>query len=340
MIGCWLVGLVAATGQQYFNFNDTGDVLVGFRKTGAFQGNYELVVDIGNVVQFLTVPAGGSLNISNYTITQLSDAFPDDFANLQWSCFASFADPSNPWTNAVGVYPVATTWYTIARTNNVQTKAPARMLSGASGNLRQFILSVGYGAYQIAANLGTTNNDNNTLLVREPISFSANILTAYIGDPGNPALGDFHHFLQYSVENTTPDPFTTLARSDFYQSVPLHTVDPITGLSTGTNYYVGNFTLNTDGTMTFTRAGGAVILPPPPPPKFVSLSVSGGNVSVFFTTTNNATYTLYYTNAAGLTSPVTNWASVPMTVTGNGLTNSIMDTTTDANRFYRIGVHQ
>jgi hypothetical protein len=40
-----------------------------------------------------------------------------------------------------------------------------------------------------------------------------------------------------------------------------------------------------------------------------------------------------------LTAPITNWTASPTTLTGNGNTNSLTDTSTDANRFYRIGVH-
>jgi hypothetical protein len=78
----------------------------------------------------------------------------------------------------------------------------------------------------------------------------------------------------------------------------------------------------------------------PPTPKIVAFNRSGTTDSIYFTTTNGSfTYTLYYTNASGLTAPVTNWIASPTTVVGNGNTNVLTDTSTDANRFYRIGVH-
>jgi hypothetical protein len=92
----------------------------------------------------------------------------------------------------------------------------------------------------------------------------------------------------------------------------------------------GSFTLGTNGVVTFN-------LPQPPKPRIVSITRSSGTSTIYFTTTNGPTYTLYYTNVAGLTTSVTNWPSSPTTLVGNGLTNHLSDTTTDANRFYRIG---
>jgi hypothetical protein len=98
---------------------------------------------------------------------------------------------------------------------------------------------------------------------------------------------------------------------------------------------IGNFSLNPSGVVTFNTLSAA-----PPVPKIVSLVRSGSTDSIYFTTTSGSfTYTLYYTNAAGLTAPITNWTSSPTTLIGNGNTNSLSDTSTDANRFYRIGVH-
>jgi hypothetical protein len=101
---------------------------------------------------------------------------------------------------------------------------------------------------------------------------------------------------------------------------------------------VGYFTLNPNGTMTFTRA--SVFAPQPRVPKIVSITRSANVSTIFFTTTNGTfTYTLYYTNSAGLTSSVTNWPASPSTLTGDGNTDHFSDTTTDANRFYRVSAH-
>lgn len=96
---------------------------------------------------------------------------------------------------------------------------------------------------------------------------------------------------------------------------------------------IGSFTLNESGVLTYN------VTPSVATPQIVGISRQGNVSTVSFTTANGPTYTLYYTNASGLTAPVATWPSVTTTVAGNGLTNSIPDTTTDAIRFYRVGAH-
>ena len=100
------------------------------------------------------------------------------------------------------------------------------------------------------------------------------------------------------------------------------------------------FALAANGVVTFMT--NSVVPPPPiPPMPQVVLETRTSTASTnYFSTTNNAafTYRIYYTNAAGLTAPLSNWAVSAASVTGNGLTNSIIDTSTDSSRFYRIEV--
>jgi hypothetical protein len=97
----------------------------------------------------------------------------------------------------------------------------------------------------------------------------------------------------------------------------------------------GTFTINSSRILTFNTVGGTA-----PPPQITSITRVGNLSTVYFTTTNGSfTYTLFYTNSTGLTSAISSWPTNATTVTGNGLTNSISDTTTDPNRFYRVGVH-
>jgi hypothetical protein len=335
-----LAVLPCVANAQFFNYSDSGDVMVGFRKTGAFQGNFELVVDVGPVTRFLALAIGGSLSISSYLPAQLSDSFPDGYANLQWSVFSAFAGDNN-WTNSLGIFPAATTWYTRARTNTAsQSLTPVRFRLGSSQALRQAIISVGYGAQTISSALVTTNSDNNTQLVREPISYNYDDLTAFIGDRADTSLGDFGAAaFVYSVENTTPGSFTSPARSDLYQSCPLSTVDPLTGKTTGSAYFVGYFTLNTDGTMSFTRASTNSVPPPPPPPTKLLVGRVGATMTISFGTTNGATYTLHYTSGSGLGARPSAWSVLSSPVTGDGSTKTFTDTSTDTERFYRISAH-
>jgi PKD repeat protein len=319
---------------QYFNYNSAGDVLLGFRKTGAFQGSYEFVVDAGNITNFLALPAGNSLNISNYAPAQLSDAFPDGYQDLQWSAFSAFGSGSD-WVTSLGTFPASTAWYTRARTNAAaQSTAPARLRSGNNAYLTQQILSTGQGAVNSSTALVTTNVDNNTLLVREPITDTYNYLTAYIGDRTDPTLGDFGGTaFHYSVENTVPSSFTSAAVSDLYESSPLNTVDPLSGTTTGAAYFVGYFTFHTDGTMSFTRAA---VAPPAPVAGFSGTPTAGfaplqvgftdastGSITNWLwnfgdgqTVTNGTSASVNHTYAAGGT------FTVALTVKGAGGSNT------------------
>jgi hypothetical protein len=330
-----LMGVVSLTqlaeAQPFVAHN--GDLIAGFRKTGAHQANYELVVNVGNITNFEALSPGSTVAISNYVPSQLSDAF-SDYNNLQWSVAAAFPGAAK-WAG----YPSSTIWYTIARSDErVQSQPPQRIASGGQQQTRQAILSVSLGAASISANLGTSNQDNNVFLVREPLN-DPNDLTSFIGDTLNSAVGDFASTLPFSVESTTPAAFAAAARSDLYQSCPSGTTDPTTGLTTGMTYLVGYFTLDPAGTMTFTRASTNSTPPLPPPAPVLSLARSGTTTTISIQTTNGATYTLYYTNSAGLSAPVTAWSSPPSTVAGDGSTKSFTDSTTDADRVYRVGAH-
>jgi hypothetical protein len=335
-LGLLLVPEIAGA-QSYFQYSGYGDLLLGFRKTGAHQGTYELVVNAGNVTNFLALAPGTQITISNFSPAQLTDSFADGYGNLQWSAFSTF-QLSSPWVTPVGTFPKTTLWLTVASpATNMQSAPFARAPYTAQGSVRQNILSVGSGAKNISSMLGTINTDNNSVLVREPLTsqYSSYNLTVFIGDMSDSTIGDFNSPIAV-VENTTPNTFTSAQRSDFYQSVPFGFTDPTTGTTNGNAYFVGYFLLNPGGTMTFTRA--TVTVPTPPPP-VLTIQRSGSTSTVSFGTTNGPTYTLYFTNSAGLTAPVHTWPSSPTTVTGDGGSHSIPDTTTDAVRFYRVEVH-
>lgn len=223
-----------------------------------------MVAYLGNVSNFLAQAPGTQITISNFNSVQLSNMCPDGLGNLQWSVFASF---QGTISNSSGVWPRNSCWYTVPRTNaGTQTTPLPRLPSSTESFLEQNILSVGSGANDVSQVLittqGNTNINNNSLVVLEPVNLRpADNLTAFIGDSQNPNFGDFQGTtINFSVENTTPDNFNAPSVSDFYVNVPYSTVkqftyiDPLTGLANGTADYLGYFTLNPNGTMTFTRA--------------------------------------------------------------------------------------
>jgi len=283
-----------ADAQTYFNYTGYGDMLAGFRKTGAHAETTEIVANLGNVTNFLLLPAGNTMTISNFNTTALTNMCPDGFNYLQWSVFSTF-NTQYPWTNALGVFPDGTVWYTVARTNvNVQTTPVNRFTPASAPLIASQLFGVGGGASYVSQNLvGPTNVNNNTMLVAEPISFGPNfILDAYIGDNG-----DFGGYggMNFSVENNTSNSFTAPVVSDFYQNVPTSKAgygiytDPITGLTNGPAYYVGYFTLYPSGSITFTRA---TVTPPAPVADFSGAPTSGfAPLQVTFTDASTGTIT-------------------------------------------------
>jgi len=331
LCGLVMVAACGAVGQTFTYQKD--DLLVGFRKTGNFQASYEIVVDAGQVTNYLSLAAGSVVQVPNFTPAQMSDAFPNtNLNNLNWSALAG-----DPIAAPVG-YPSKTIWLTVPRTNaSVQTVAPARLSKGSQQAVGTEIISILSGAAFISGTIGTSNQDNTASLVREPINSDSG-LSVFVSSQSDSTQSTLHDtWTQNNVEITTPGNFGSPVRSDFYEVRPIGVLDPHTGLTNGPAYYLGYFEFSPNGTMTFTR--GASVTPPPqaPPPTLVSAARSANTFTVFFTTTNGATYTLYYTNAAGLGSPINTWAASPTTVTGNGGTNSLSDTSTDDVRFYRVG---
>jgi hypothetical protein len=310
---------------QYFAVNK-GDLLAGFRKTGSFAGNYELVVNLGNITNFEAVSRGLTIVMTNFTPAQLSAAF-SSYNNLQWSVSAAFSG-SSAWAG----FPASTLWYTVPRSAaGSQSQPPLRDIASNQQQTRQRIVSLAAGATSISTSLGSTNANNNSVLVRESTG-DPNALTAFIGDPSDSTFGDFQGTLPFTVENTTPASFTCLARADLYQACPTATTDPVTQLTEGNAYLVGYFDLNSNGTMSFTRASSGG----PPPAPVLSITRNGNVNMISFHSTNGATYTVSFTNATGFNTPVTNWPSNPCVINGNNSMVTYQETTSDPVRFYSV----
>src|SRR5579863_179749 len=252
-----VISVQIASAQTFFTTTGKGDLLAGFRKTGGHPENNEFVVRLGQVTKFIGLPIGTTTNITIYGNSQVADAFPDNFGFLQWSVFSTFTEfpGGSNWNTAVGSFPDATCWFTIPRTaTNVQSQAPTRQVDANQASLRESMLGIINGATYISGNLGVTNANNNSNLVVEPVisAYSSDILTANMADPGDATIGDFNGNSPYNSENTTPSPFSSPVISDFYQSCPSSTIDPFSGQTNGGAFYLGYFTLNANGTMTFT----------------------------------------------------------------------------------------
>lgn len=335
-----LMLLPQLTDAQAFNYNQKGDVLLCFRRPT--NPSYEMVVDFSNVLSFVSLPVGSVTNINVYSKNNLTDAFGSGYTNVQWSVLSTFVG-STAWSN----YAAATLWFTVPRSDpGTQTTPPPRQSSGFNSPIRQDIIGIGINANAISSALGSTNSDNYFQLVLEPVgpndpsqNYASDTYSVQVEDPTDGTVADFKKQLSFSVENVTPAPFSSAVVSDFYQSVIGGAKDPTTGVTNGNSTYLGYFTLNTDGTMTFTRQSSTTTTPLPPPPPVLSITRSGNTSTISFGTTNGATYTLLFTNVTGLKSPISTWSSNATSITGNGATNSFMDSTTDPNRIYGVSAH-
>jgi PKD repeat protein len=123
-------------------------------------------------------------------------------------------------------------------------------------------------------------------------TFPLNILSTYIGDVDDTTVGNFgggNERLPYVVENTTPNPFATAQRDDFYQLAPVDYTDPTTGQTNGNAYYVGYFLLYPNGSETFTRAAAVTA---PVISSVASTTVTNGFAPLQVVFTNSATGTI------------------------------------------------
>ena len=316
------------------------DLLLGFRKTGLNQENYEVVVNIGAATNYVNAAAGTSFTVPNFSLAQLVPGCFSSLNNLNWSV-AGFVR-----TNVVTPLPGNvnnTLWLTVPRSNpGLPDSAPTRLGFSSQGNVTVEVKSIFVGAASLSVLIGSSNQYNTASFVREPVNNPQN-LSSFVGGVANSADSTLQDTWTGDIETTTPASFTGSIVADFYEIRPTGdslgnpVLDPHTQLTSGPAYYVGYFTFNSNGTMIFTRASAS--LPLPPAPRLVGITRAADTTSVYFTTTNGPTYTLYYTDSAGLMAPISSWTALPTTVTGDGLTNHLDDVTSDATRFYRVGAH-
>ena len=107
----------------------------------------------------------------------------------------------------------------------------------------------------------------------------------------------------------------------------------VSGLTGGTAYHFQAVAYNQYGTnfgsdLTFTTSGGS-----PAIPVIKNIGRTNNITYVSFTTGNSGTYTLRGTNSLAIIR--TNWPAIS-SIAGNGLTNTLQDTTSDSAKFYII----
>jgi hypothetical protein len=342
-----LVGFLTLIGSaeaQPFVYQNN-DLCLGFRKNAPYTENNELVVDIGQASNYVGAAIGTTMPVKGYTASQMGANSFLTLDDLSWSV-CGFYSGSGYGTD----YPADvayTLWVTVPRTNNaVQSQVALRLDWTSQHEVRPKIASILSNAGFISQAIGTSNEYNTASFVLESISlYPQHLLSIWMGSLNDNTLGTLNDTWPPSepnggnLENRTPNTFNSPARSDLYEVRPLTDsgLNPIVDPHTGTNglaYYVGYFELEPDGSMTFTRQAASTQAAPPPP--MLSMARRGAVSSITFLSTNQATYTLLYTNTAGLSAPSSTWPSLPGAITGDGSMKTFQDTTTDPSRIYRV----
>lgn len=300
------------------------DLILCFRKDNAdgfgTTAQSAIEVDIGPATNYYGAAIGSVRTISQYS-TSLLNSF-DSLNDMSWSvsgCVPYAGDGGDP-----AIYPDAL-WVTSPRPDGQDVAAAwVDNSTNAQALAANEISSILFNAGQYSATVAAGPQNTGTAIVI-PVGntpdFSCN---AYLGTSGN-----FSGRFQGTVETTTPPDFTSAgslpSRSDFYQ------IQPAPSHTHPAGAYLGYFELKTDGSMVFYRLAAA--------PPAITVTVSGNTSTISFPSATGATYTLHYTNAAGMSAPISAWTTLPGNVSGDGTVKSFQVTTTDANRFYSVQEH-
>lgn len=292
-----------------------GDLVLAFRQTGNAS---DYVVNIGKATNFSSLPAGTSVAVTRLSTEQLNAAFPT-VNGLRWSVAAANRPPVD--TN----YPLQTLWVTRPRSDAAAQSNPwLRKGSSVQGNAGSQIDGVGVNAALSSSLLpGGANNTATGVVIPVNAAFPIGPLFGTDGD----YVGSF----QGIVENVTADDFdldaSNVSRSDLYELIP--------GTRAGATLdtpgrFLGFFELRPDGSLTFTNPVSA-----PPAPTITGLSRNGTVTRVSFNSVAGVTYRLRYTDAAGLSSPLSTW-STGASVAGTGSALSLEDNSAGSIRFYAV----
>lgn len=303
--------------------DNSRDLILTFRKTGE-DGSGDVApidfeVDIGQASIYYNATPGSIIPITAYSAGQLSTVF-DNIDDLTWSvsgCVAPTGDNGDPSK------PPRTLWLTDPWNGTSAPPAWARQSTYTQGPVSGHIGSIMSQANSYAAGIAHDSVTNTPTAVTIPTSsgFEAG---GYLGPYGNFA-GSF----EGDVENTTSGIFIYYApapsESDFYELQP----------GSGTGTYLGNFQLAEDGSMTFNAASTVVTYPAPT----LSVTKSSGNVNVSFQSTANGIYTLHYTSAAGLKTPVSSWSTVSTNIIGDGTVKTFQQPISGTAAYYSVSVN-
>jgi hypothetical protein len=314
-----LAAFSALVQSAHAQFADTSrDLILTFREPS---GLYVFEVDVGQASLYYGATPGSSIPITAYTSTSQLMTLFSTVDGLSWSvggCVPNAGDSGDPSK------PRTTLWVTDPRSNPNAPATPwIRQSSYTQAGADSHIVAILINAQTWASSAVADSVTNTPTAVAIPSGDGDNAS----GSLG--ALGNYLGTFQGDLENTTPTNFDSAgspSRSDLYELQP----------GSGSGTYLGYFELATDGSMTFYGPALTSTLPAPS----LSASTDGaGNIFISFLTTTNSTYSLSYTNAAGLTAPVATWPTVSTNLTGDGTVKAFQQTISGAGAFYSVTAH-
>lgn len=294
-----------------------GDLILTLRQNG---NAADYVVNVGRASTFSTLEPGTSLSITNFSSSQLSSAF-STLNDVRWSVAGANRPPLD------SAFPAQTIWVTGPRTDPATPSTPwLRKGQFVQGNSASQIDGVGQNA-ALSSSLLPGGPDNTATGIILPVNAPFPI-GPVIGEPAN-YVGAF----QGNVETATPADFdavaTNVSRTDLYELLPGTTA---AGTLNSPGRLLGSFELKADATLTFVAGSQA-----PTPPEITGIQHSSEVTTVSFTTLPSLNYVLRSTDAAGLTTPVSQWTA-GQSLSGDGSTGSLQYTNSGPNRFFVVEV--
>lgn len=301
-----------AAQAQTFSYS-SGSLLIGVRSTAG--GTYDLVVNAGPVAGFINLPVGTKVTVTSLSGSLLQSAFSDT-NNLSFSAFGCIDSGTDE----------NTLFMSRARVDlNLQSSPWRRYTFDSQGSVVSKINGVGNGAYYLGLAQAAGPNNTTTAIVETE---SANVAPTYSYRSMLGNLLNWGGSFQGNPEQSTPADFTTSGqpvRADFYWLPPGGTAS-----SHPAGTYLGYFEFNTNGVLTYTAGPSASVVVAP---QIVSITRAGNLATINFTTGSAGTYTLRA--SSDMTAPRASWATLG-SVSGNGQTNSLSETTTADVRYYII----
>ncbi|HEV2691373.1 MAG TPA: hypothetical protein VG347_00605 [Verrucomicrobiae bacterium] len=288
-----------------------GNVLICFRRANT--GPTDLIANVGNISTFTNLAPNTKITITGFTGQQLGYIGTN---NIAWTALAYYDNSATPAAIRNTLY------LSSPRAGlNIQTDPYYSDTASGQGQVISKLNAIILGAQ----NNGNYSTTNTATAILEPESYNQNnsAVSYYIGLGNNL---NFNDTFQSQPEQVTPANFTTgstAVRADFYW------MPPATGAPNG--IYLGYFELSPNGTMTYTAYPSATVTTP----VITSFVRKGTTNLVTFTTGSTGTYTLRGTNAAGFTTPRTNWPAVSF-VLGDGGSHTLQESNNVPNKFYVI----